>query len=218
MAATHVVGIDLGTSNCAVAFARVADGADARITDFPIVQVQRPGQVAAQPLLPSCLYRPGQHELAAGAARLPWGESPPLIVGESARWQGSRVPGRLVASAKSWLCHGGVDRTAAILPWGAPAEVTKVSPMEASGLLLAHLAKAWNAAHPQAPLAEQEVVITVPASFDEVARALTVSSARLAGLEKFTLVEEPQAAFYDFTSRHRRDLADTLANTRLVLV
>jgi hypothetical protein len=217
-AATHIVGIDLGTSNCAVAFARVNEGADLTVSDFPIPQLQRPGQVAPQALLPSCLYVPGEHELAAGSTGLPWGASPPLIVGEFARWQGSRVPGRLVASAKSWLCHPGVDRTAPILPWGAPADVPKVSPMHASGLLLSHLASAWNAAHPRAPLAEQEVVITVPASFDEVARALTVSAAREAGLEKFTLVEEPQAAFYDFTSRHRLDLADALAEVRLVLV
>ncbi len=214
----YVVGIDLGTSNCAVAFARVAEGADAAVVDFPVAQLQRPGQVAAQPLLPSCLYVPSEHEIAPGAAQLPWGESPALIVGEFARWQGARVPGRLVASAKSWLCHAGVDRTAPILPWGAPAEVTKVSPMHASGLLLSHMAKAWSAAHPDAPLSAQEVVITVPASFDEVARSLTVGAARQAGLEKFTLLEEPQAAFYDFTSRHRRDLAEALTGVRLVLV
>ncbi len=220
------VGIDLGTSNCAVASADLAAGADAPIVDFPIPQVQRPGQVAAQPLLPSCLYLPGAHELAAGAAALPWDSpsgnsaaaAPAPIVGEFARWQGARIPGRLVASAKSWLCHAGVDRTAPILPWGAPAEVAKLSPTDASARLLAHLAAAWDAAHPDAPLAAQEVVITVPASFDEVARALTVTAARQAGLEKFTLVEEPQAAFYAFTARHRHTLSDTLAGVRLVLV
>src|SRR4051812_14688445 len=218
MSATHIVGIDLGTSNCALAYARIADGGDAAIHDFPVPQVQRPGQVAPQPLLPSCLYIPGEHELAAGATRLPWGESPPLVVGEFARWQGARVPGRLVASAKSWLSHAGVDRTAEILPWGAPAGVRKISPMHASGLLLSHLAHAWHAAHADAPLAGQDVVITVPASFDEVARALTVSAARQAGIEKFTLVEEPLAAFYDFTSHHRQDLATALAGVKLVLV
>ena len=240
--ATHIVGIDLGTSNCAVAFARVTEDSDLTVSDFPIPQLQRPGQVAVQSLLPSCLYIPGEYELPAGSTKLPWEpsrseddkevvrppgsmnggttsvSSAPPIVGEFARWQGSRVPGRLVSSAKSWLCHPGVDRTAPILPWGAPPDVSKVSPVHASGLLLSHIAKAWRAAYPHAPLAEQEVVITVPASFDEVARALTVSSAREAGLEKFTLVEEPQAAFYDFTSRHRADLADALANVRLVLV
>ncbi len=216
--ANYIVGIDLGTSNCAVAYADVTHGAAAAVADFPVVQVQRPGQVGAQPLLPSCLYIPVESEIAAGAARLPWGESPRIIAGEFARWQGSRVPGRLVASAKSWLCHAGVDRTAPILPWGAPADIEKVSPMHASALLLSHMAQAWNAAHPKAPLSGQEVVITVPASFDEVARSLTVSAAREAGLDHFTLVEEPQAAFYDFTSRHRQDLAEALAGVRLVLV
>ncbi len=124
----------------------------------------------------------------------------------------------MVTSAKSWLCHPGVDRSAPILPWGAPADVAKLSPVEASALLLSHMARAWNHAHPEAPLAQQEVVITVPASFDEAARALTVSAARKAGLEKFTLLEEPQAAFYDFTARHRKDLAQSLENVRLVLV
>lgn len=218
MSATYVVGIDLGTSNCAVAQAQVSGSAEPSIADFPIPQLQRPGQVGSQPLLPSCLYIPAGHELAAGTTQLPWGGSSPVVVGEFARWQGAQVPARLVASAKSWLCHPAVDRTAAILPWGAPAEVAKVSPLQASGLLLEHLARAWNAAHPEALLANQEVVITVPASFDEVARSLTVGAARQAGLEKFRLLEEPQAAFYDFTSRHRRDLGDALAGVRLVLV
>jgi len=213
-----IIGIDLGTSNCAVAFADPAPAADARVTDFAIVQLLRPGEVAALPLLPSCLYVSGEHELPAGSMQLPWGASPRLIAGAFARWQGARVPGRLVASAKSWLCHAGVDRSAPILPWGAPAEVAKVSPVEASARLLAHIAAAWNAAHPDAPLAQQEVVITVPASFDEVARALTVNAARQAGLEAFTLVEEPQAAFYDFTAHHRHDLTEVLKDLRLVLV
>lgn len=214
----YIIGIDLGTTNCAVAFADPAQGAESHVTDFPIPQLQRPGEVAALPLLPSCLYIPGGHELPPGSSRLPWGESPRLIVGAFARWQGARVPGRLVASAKSWLCHPGVDRFAPILPWGAPADVIKVSPVEASSLLLAHMKSAWDAAHPSVPLSEQEVVITVPASFDEVARALTVNAAIQAGLEKITLVEEPQAAFYDFAWHYRHDLASVLGNVRLVLV
>ncbi|HUC84916.1 MAG TPA: Hsp70 family protein, partial [Candidatus Acidoferrales bacterium] len=213
-----IVGIDLGTTNCAVASADAAQGADAPVLDFAIPQLQRIGMVATLPLLPSCLYVSGEHELPPGSVQLPWGESPKLVVGAFARWQGARVPGRLVASAKSWLCHAGVDRSAPILPWGAPAEVARISPVKASASLLAHLAAAWNAAHPEAPLASQEVVITVPASFDEAARALTVEAARQAGLEKFTLVEEPQAAFYDFTAHHRGDLAEVLAGVRLALV
>ncbi len=217
-APAYLIGIDLGTTNCAVAYVASGADADATVRDFPIPQLERPGQVATLPLLPSALYVPGAHELPPGATLLPWGPSDSLLVGEFARWQGTRVPGRLVSSAKSWLCHDGVDRSAAILPWGAPAEVAKVSPTEATARLLAHLAAAWNHAHPEAPLGEQEVVVTVPASFDEVARALTVTAAQQAGLRRLTLVEEPQAAFYDFIAHHQKQLAETLRDVRLVLV
>ncbi|MCE9667843.1 hsp70 family protein [Myxococcus stipitatus] len=215
----RIVGIDLGTTHCAVASVDPTRGASAPVEDFSIPQLVRQGEVAPRALLPSTVYVPAGHELSADSLRLPWGDDGgPYVVGELARWQGARVPGRLVASAKSWLCHPGVDRSAPILPWGAPADVHKLSPVDASALLLTHMARAWDFAHPDAPLAKQEVVITVPASFDESARALTVSAARKAGLEKFTLLEEPQAAFYDYTARHRSDLARTLADVRLVLV
>lgn len=217
-ASRYIVGIDLGTTNCAVAYASADVEAVDGVRDFPIPQLERPGQVAALSLLPSALYVPSPHELPPGATALPWGPSDALLVGEFARWQGARVPGRLVSSAKSWLCHDGVDRSAAILPWGAPPEVAKVSPTEATARLLAHLVAAWNHAHPDALLGEQEVVITVPASFDEVARALTVAAAQQAGLQRLTLVEEPQAAFYDFTAHHPEQLAETLRDVRLVLV
>jgi len=196
-----IVGIDLGTSNCALAYVDPSQGAGAAVHDFPVKQQVRPGEVAERPVLPSCLYL----------------EEPP-VVGESARWLGTKSSTRLVASAKSWLCHPGVDRQAAILPWGAPAEVAKLSPVDASAKLLETLAAAWNEKHPSAPLAAQEVVITVPASFDEVARGLTVNAAKKAGLEKFTLLEEPQAAFYDFTARHRDRLTQALAGVHRVLV
>jgi molecular chaperone DnaK (HSP70) len=214
----YLVGIDLGTSNCAVASVDPAPGPEAPVIDLPIPQLQRVGEVAPGLLLPSCVYIPGEHELPVEARQLPWGEPETAVVGEFARWQGARVPGRLVASAKSWLCNPAVDRTAAILPWGAPSDVRRISPVEASAFFLQHLARAWNYAHPEAPLREQEVIVTVPASFDEVARALTVGAAQQAGLERFTLLEEPQAAFYDFTARHRQDLATALTGVRLVLV
>jgi molecular chaperone DnaK (HSP70) len=214
----HIVGIDLGTTHCAVASVEPEKGPGAPVVDFPVPQLVRLGEVTPRPLLPSCVYVPAGQELAADSLSLPWGESGPHVVGELARWQGARVPGRVVTSAKSWLCHPGVDRSAPILPWGAPPDVARLSPVEASALLLTHMARAWNHAHPEAPLAQQEVVITVPASFDEAARALTVSAARKAGLEKFTLLEEPQAAFYDYTARHRTDLAQVLKDVRLVLV
>lgn len=215
MPPAYIIGIDLGTTNCALAFARV-DGTD--VTDFPITQVQRPSEVADRALLPSCLYLPSVHELPAGSTALPWGDESGCLAGECARWLGARTPGRLVVSAKSWLCHEGVDRTAAILPWGGLPDVAKLSPVEASRRLLAHLAAAWNHAHPEAPLAEQEVVITVPASFDEAARTLTVEAARQAGCAALHLVEEPQAAFYDFIGHHAHDLSAALGEARLVLV
>ena len=185
--------------------------------DFAVPQLVAPGETLARRLLPSNAYLPGEHELPAEATRLPWGGGPP-IVGELAKLQGARVPGRMVASAKSWLCHAGVDRTAKILPWGAPEGVKRISPVTTSALYLGHLRAAWDDAHPDGPLSAQDVVLTVPASFDEVARELTVQAAKDAGLLHLTLVEEPQAAFYWWTARYRLKLAEALGANRLILV
>jgi molecular chaperone DnaK (HSP70) len=216
----YTIGIDLGTSNCAVAFASLTSGTSSatKVSDFPIEQLLREGQVAEHALLPSALYAPTEAERSSAALQLPWATASDWTVGHFARWRGAKVPGRLITSAKSWLCHPAVDRTAAILPWGGAADVPKNSPVKASALLLQHLRAAWNHRHSADPLEAQEVVITVPASFDEVARALTVNAAREAGLENFTLVEEPQAAFYHFSQRHQRDLAKILERVRLVLI
>jgi molecular chaperone DnaK (HSP70) len=185
------IGIDLGTTNTACAFARAGE-----VHDFAIPQLVAPGEVAARPTLPSFVYLPAGAELPAGALALPWDRGRGYAVGELARAQGALVPGRLIASAKSWLCHGGVDREAPILPWAAPPELARLSPVEVSARLLAHVRQAWEASHPDAPLGELDVVLTVPASFDEVARELTVRAATQAGLPRLTLVEEPLAAFY----------------------
>ena len=190
---------------------------------FSIDQLIAPGAVAARRLLPSVRYHPAPGELAAVDTRLPWpvvdpGEVANAIIGELARERGSRTPGRLVASAKSWLSHPGVDRTAPILPWGAADAIAKVSPVAASASFLAHLRAAWNAQFPRQPLERQELVLTVPASFDEAARALTLEAARLAGLPQVRLLEEPQAACYDWLQRHRDDLATALGEARLLLV
>lgn len=210
-----VVGIDLGTTHSAVAFSPVGK---MQIEIFPIPQLVAAGEVAPLELLPSAVYLPAEGELPEGATRLPWGDEGPFVVGDLARRQGARVPGRLVASAKSWLSHPGVDRTAQILPWGAPEGVPRISPVEASARILAHVRAAWDAAHPKAPLAQQEVILTVPASFDEVARELTVQAARDAGFEKFRLLEEPQAAFYDFLQQHEAALETAIGTARLALV
>ena len=179
--------------------------------------------MAARPLLPSVRYHPAEGELAAADRQLPWpfadpGEVADVIVGELARERGARTPGRLVASAKSWLSHAGVDRTAPILPWGAAAEVAKISPVAASASTLAYIRAAWNHQFPRQPLERQELVLTVPASFDEAARALTVEAARLAGLPQLRLLEEPQAACYDWLYRHQGDMATALGEARLLLV
>lgn len=216
---SFIIGIDLGTSNCAVAFTDPAGGAKAPIVDFPVKQLVRPGEVAERALFPSVIYQPLDGEFPAGSTALPWNDGA-RVTGEFARWQAGRVAQRAITSAKSWLIHPSVDRQAPILPWGAPDDVPRLSPVAAQAELLKHVASAWNERHPEAPLAKQDVVLTIPASFDEAARALTVQAARDAGFElgRLTLLEEPQAAFYDFTSRHRDSLAKALRDVRLVLV
>lgn len=219
MSARYLVGIDLGTTNTACAYVdtQAKRGAAHTVQVFDVPQLVAPGRVASRPTLPSFLYLAGEHELPAGSLDLPWAEGRTYCVGELAREQGAKVPGRMVASAKSWLCHGGVDRTAAILPWGAADDVAKVSPVDASSRTLAHLRDAWDAAFP-APLAEQTIVLTVPASFDEVARELTLEAARAAGLPSVVLLEEPQAAVYSWLAQHERDWKTRLAPYPLVLV
>src|SRR6516225_6824679 len=144
MSREYLVGIDLGTSNCAVAYVDPSNGSKAPVTDFPVTQVRHAGDVGPAPLLPSAIYIKGEHELPAEAVALPWDTTPHVIIGEFAREQGARVPGRLVISAKSWLSHSAVDRTASILPWGAPPDVPKMSPVEASARLLRHMLESWT--------------------------------------------------------------------------
>ena len=220
--AAFLVGIDLGTTNTVVAYAAAGD-AQAGINLFAIEQLVAPGEVGARPLLPSLRYHPAPGELAAGDLPLPWPQqdvagAQAAVLGAFARQLGAQVPGRLVSSAKSWLSHANVDRQAPILPWGAEADVAKVSPVAASASYLAYVRAAWNHRFPHAPLEQQELVLTIPASFDEGARALTLAAARMAGLPALRLVEEPQAAFYDYLQRRRATLQLDLAQTRRILV
>ena len=206
-----------------MAYADLKNASLSSIHLFAVEQLVAPGAVAVRPLLPSMRYHPAEGELAAADRQLPWtfadpGEVAEVILGELARERGSRSPGRLVASAKSWLSHGGVDRTASILPWGAAEGIVKISPVAASASYLAHVRAAWNHRFPRQPLERQELVLTVPASFDEAARALTVEAARLAGLSQLRLLEEPQAACYDWLHRHQGDVATALGDARLLLV
>lgn len=196
---SFAVGIDLGTTNSALAAVPLGRGRRdrPRIESFAIPQGIEVGETDSRLLLPSFAYLAAEHEEGL-APSLPFGADPKVWIGEVARRQGMRVPGRLVASAKSWLCHKGVDRRAEILPWQGDVTGRRLSPVEASARYLGHLRAAWNHAHPEAPLEDQHVVLTIPASFDEVARELSLEAARSAGLEEVTLIEEPQAAFYDW--------------------
>jgi Hsp70 protein len=197
-----IVGIDLGTTNSALAqFDTAAPEEAARIHVEAVPQLTNPNEVEERALLPSFLYVPGELDFPKGALALPWEREPQVFAGELARKRGAENPTRLVASAKSWLSYAAVDRTSAILPWGAPDEVRKLSPVEASAEYLRHLRHAWDTRvnakkNPELALAGQQVLLTVPASFDEEARELTLRAAEAAGLANVTLLEEPQAAFY----------------------
>ncbi len=196
--AQYTIGVDLGTTHCALSYVdlELSEGEEIAQHVLAVPQAVAPGEVEARSLLPSFLYLPHPSELESGAAALPWNPTPAHLVGEIARRLGAKTPIRSVSSAKSWLCHSGVDRRGKILPVDAPEEVTRVSPLEASTQYLMHLRDAWNHRHPEAPFDAQDVVLTVPASFDPAARELTAEAAQAAGYARLTLLEEPQAALY----------------------
>jgi len=214
--AKYLVGIDLGTTHTVVAFAR-ADKPNFEIEIFQVEQLVAPGQVAARLLLPSVRYHPAAGELSeADVAFSPAGET--AVIGEAARLLGAKTKGRFVTSAKSWLSHPSVDHSAEILPWGSSDDIDKVSPIDASASYLAHIRTVWGHRFPDAPLEKQDIVITVPASFDEAARSLTLEAARIAGFPNVRLLEEPQAVCYDWLRRHAGTIGQALADVHLLLV
>jgi hypothetical protein len=202
----YVVGIDLGTTNSALAYAEIREDEDpfapANVQMLGIPQLVNPGEVRDEPLLPSFLYLPGPSDFPAGSTALPWDPNPPAVVGRLAQKRGVENVGRLASSAKSWLSHSGVDRTSPLLPFRAPEGVPQISPVEASRRYLEHLRDGWNEKMPDAPFVDQQVLVTVPASFDAVARELTLEASKQAGYRDITLLEEPQAAFYAWIERH----------------
>jgi len=206
LTARYIVGIDLGTTNSAMARCdATSDEENSPIEVCGIPQLVNSNEVAERTLLPSFLYIPGEFDFPKGSTALPWDPEPKLVIGELARKRGAESPNRLVASAKSWLSHSGVNRTGPILPWQAPEEVSKLSPIEASSQFLQHLRTAWDngrQGEQREGLEEQDVLLTVPASFDEEARELTRRAAAQAGLQHVTLLEEPQAAFYAWLETH----------------
>jgi molecular chaperone DnaK (HSP70) len=213
-----VIGIDLGTTNSAVTYVDTAQERW-RVQTFKVPQLVAAGQVEGRETLPSFHYQPAPGELAAGALRLPWSVvEPNYAVGVFAREQGALAPKRLIGSAKSWLSHAGVDRTAGLLPWHGAPDTERLSPVEVSARYLQHLREAWDAQFPQFPLAEQDIVLTLPASFDEVARELTVRAANRAGLPRVVLIEEPQAAFYAWIYAHTRDWENLVQPGQKILI
>ncbi|MBA57255.1 MAG: nucleotide-binding protein [Pseudomonadales bacterium] len=215
----YSVGVDLGTTNSVLSYVDLAAE-----TDHPaeavleIEQLTQPGVVEARPQLPSFLYQAHEAEVSTAELSLPWGQSPPQLVGYVARHLGAKTPLRLVASAKSWLCHGGVNRRSDFLPLNAPDDVVKTSPLAASAAYLAHLKAAWNYRFPDQPLEQQDITLTVPASFDPAARDLTAEAARSVGLNRFTLLEEPQAALYSWVNRSGDSWRDQVNVGDVVLV
>ncbi|PYE14421.1 Hsp70 family protein [Paraburkholderia silvatlantica] len=199
----YSIGVDLGTTHCALSYVDLSasDGEKTQQGVLSVTQLTAPGTLESPDLLPSFLYLPHAGELTPGDLTLPWTTTREYAVGELARSRGAGTPIRLVSSAKSWLCHPGVDRRAAILPNDAPPEVTRVSPLESSVRYLTHLREAWDHAHPEAPFGEQEITVTIPASFDPAARELTAEAAQAAGYANMTLLEEPQAALYSWIQK-----------------
>jgi len=208
------VGIDLGTTHTVVAYTEANNQA---IKIFEVEQLIAPGEVASRSLLPSVRYHPAEGELSeADIGFSPVGDT--AVIGEAARLLGAKTQGRFVTSAKSWLSHPSVDHTAEILPWGSADDIQKVSPLDASASYLAHVRTVWAHKFPEAPLEQQTIVITVPASFDEAARSLTLEAAKIAGLRDIRLLEEPQAVCYDWLRRHAGNIKQALENVHLLLV
>lgn len=218
--ARYSIGVDLGTTHCALSCVDLtaSESEEVKLDICPIPQLTAPGSVEEQPLLPSFLYLPHPDEQAPGDLILPWVAGQAWVIGHLARDKGAQTPIRLVSSAKSWLCHAGVDRRAAILPADAPEEIERISPFTASIRYLEHLRQAWDHMHPETPLEQQALTITIPASFDPAARELTAEAADTAGFPHATLLEEPQSALYSWIHASGGDWRDQVQVGDTILV
>ncbi len=217
----YSIGIDLGTTHCAVSYFDLdtQSGRGVVQTMLDIPQVTAVGTVEDKALLPSFLYLPHADEFPEGSVGLPWDrQRSGWVVGDFARAHGAKAPMRLISSAKSWLCHSGVDRQAPILPWQAPADVSRISPLEATSRTLRHLREAWDYRFHGLSMAGQEVVLTVPASFDAAARDLTLKAAQESGLDYVTLLEEPQAALYAWCEAMGESFRNRVRSGEVILV
>ena len=216
----YSVGLDLGTTHSVVSYVQLkeVDGEQAEVRVLDIPQLVSPGVIGEKKQLPSFMYQAHEAELAPGDRVLPWDAQPETVVGELARQLGSKTPIRLIASAKSWLSHAGVDRRSALLPLQSPEEVRRVSPVNASMAYLRHLRDAWDQQFPEAPLADQDLTLTVPASFDPAARELTVEAAQAIGLRQTVLLEEPQSALYSWIQASAGGWRDQVKPGEVILV
>jgi len=220
----YIIGIDLGTTNSVVAYCLIPedDSSAPEIKIFEIPQLVDAGSIGKSATLPSFIFQPGENDVPEGALELPWDKNISHAVGEFARNRGAEIPNRLIASTKSWLCHTGVDRTASILPWDCPDESAKKSPIQAISDILTHIKNAWNSIMAtddnDIEINHQEIFLTVPASFDAVARELTVKAAEMAGLTNITLLEEPQAAFYAWLENQGDQWRDLISVGDRILV
>ncbi len=214
------VGIDLGTTHCVLSYIDLSQTNDEQIVQkvMQIPQLSSPGVVEEKSQLPSFVYLAHEAEITHGDKTLPWSNEPEFLVGEIARNMGSKTPIRLVSSAKSWLCHAGVDCKQPILPADAAEEIVRISPFQATSAYLQHLRAAWEHQYPHSPLSEQDLVITVPASFDPAARELTVEAARAQGLQQAILLEEPQAALYSWIETSAGDWRKQVKVGDIILV
>lgn len=195
----YSIGIDLGTTHCVLSYINLEHEGDKAVKQlFAIPQLSTLGSVTEQYQLPSFVYQAHEDEISKDQTPLPWNADNTTLVGDVARNLGLKTPIRLVSSAKSWLSHATVSPHDAILPFASPDEVEKISPVTATSQYLNHLAEAWNHAHPDSPIAEQDVTITIPASFDPAARNLTAQAAQDLNLKHLNLLEEPQAAVYSW--------------------
>ena len=217
----YTIGIDLGTTNCCIAFVDLEDPKLA-IQLFRIPQLNALGYVELMAALPSFCYLAAPHEWPKGTLKLPWKQETDFILGKLAKEHGSKVPMRLVQSAKSWLCHSAANRRDKILPFDAADDTQRISPVEASARYLEHIREAWNHTIAQGnqtlEFEQQHIILTVPASFDEVARVLTVEAAKLAGFTQTTLLEEPQAAYYSWLSQHENQWEKHVTPGDVILV
>ena len=215
--AKYSVGIDLGTTHCVVAYTEINNEEVVPPQVFAIPQLVAPGQIEAKTALPSFMFLPHESQFDSQQLALPWSHEFPLT-GQLARDLGQKSPDRLISSAKSWLCHDQVDRRSGLLPLDPPDDVEKLSPFTATKNYLQHLKDAWQQQFPHAPLEEQQLVITVPASFDPAARELSMNAAIEAGLHNAVLLEEPQAALYSWISQSGDDWREQVAVGDVILV